>query len=50
MGAETLATLATLNLVLSITDLPSKDESNKGHGYLYGEEKATSLFLVWYRI
>lgn len=46
MGTETLATLAALNLVLSILDLPSENKATECHWYQYGE-MTTSLFLVW---
>lgn len=46
VGAETLATLGALNLVLSIADLPSKDEAREHHRPPYGEETHQSL-LSW---
>ena len=49
METDILATLAALNLVLSIIDSPSKNEASECHQYPYGE-RTTSLFLVWCRI
>lgn len=46
METDILATLAALNLVLSIIDSPSKDKASECHQYPYGE-RTTSLFLVW---
>lgn len=46
VGAETLATLGALNLVLSIADLPSKDEAREHHRAPHGEETHQSL-LSW---